>query len=92
METSQTWKECFNNWPAAVQRRGLLVTSFGEQIPFSGFVTNPGLLLLERTTPDASGSRFVILPYTEISAIKIIEPLKQPALMALGFQGRSSAK
>ncbi len=33
-EATTAWRQCFQNWPAEVDRRGVLVTSFGEQIAF----------------------------------------------------------
>jgi hypothetical protein len=67
------WKSLFVSWPAELNRRGILVTAFGEQIPFSGFLTAEGLLLLERSTPDSMGARTVMLPYDQVAAIKLTD-------------------
>lgn len=81
-----TWKELFTAWPAEVPRRAVVITALNEQIPFSGFRTGEGLLLLERATPDAMGARVVILPYDQIVAVKLTEVTKLRALRSLGFQ------
>ena len=59
----ENWRDFFTQWPTDMNRRGIIVTSFGEQIPFSGFWTNSNHLLLERQTPDSLGARTIILEY-----------------------------
>jgi hypothetical protein len=46
------------------------------------------VVLLERTNPDTLGARFLIVPYAEISLVKLIDPLKQELLEAAGFRGK----
>ena len=77
----------FLNWPKELPQRGVLVTSFGEQIPFDGFMPTDALLLIERRTPDTIGARKVILSYTQIVAIKLVDVLKAKVLTAAGFAG-----
>lgn len=91
-ESSSDWKPFFVNWPDKVPQRGLLVTSFGEQIPFDGFMTGEAHLLLKRQTPDSLGARMVILPYEKVSALKITDVLRSKALQSFGFQGPSGSK
>ena len=86
MDRSQAWRDYFEQWPEDVRRRGVLVTQFGEQIPFAGFRTHPALLLLERGAPDPMGARMVVLPYPQIAALKITDPLTAAATDALGFK------
>ena len=52
METSAAWKSMFEGWPDAIERKGMVVTAFGEAIPFQAFMISVGLLLLERDNPD----------------------------------------
>ena len=92
MESTRAWRECFENWPAEVRRRGVLVTSFGEQISFADFMTSPGIVLIERTSPDPIGARMVLVPYDSILGLKITDPLQPAALRAMGFVGKSAAK
>jgi len=91
MDGSQAWRDYFEQWPADVRRRGVLVTLFGEQIPFAGFRTHPALLLLERAAPDPMGARMVVLSYTQIAGLKITDPLTPAATETLGFKGGAVA-
>ena len=68
-------------------RRGVLVTTFGEQIPFAGFSTSDAFLLVERPAPDTVGTRMLVLPYEQIAALKITEVIKPKVLRAAGFEG-----
>jgi hypothetical protein len=40
MDTATLWRDFFVKWPKGLGRSGVLVTSFDEQIPFVGFMTN----------------------------------------------------
>ncbi|OHB66799.1 MAG: hypothetical protein A2V70_17680 [Planctomycetes bacterium RBG_13_63_9] len=86
-EYSQGWKDFFGNWPGDMPRRGVLVTSFDEQILFTGFLTSASFLLIERRAPDSVGGRMVMLPYDKISALKVTEVVKLKAFRAIGFEG-----
>jgi hypothetical protein len=68
------------------------VTSFGEQIPYTGFFTSPDILLIERGAPDPQGARTVMVPYGQIHALKIGDPLDPRTIRSLGFEGKQSAK
>ncbi len=68
-------------------RRGILVTSLGDQIPFSGFMTTETLLLLERSTPDSMGARTVILPYESVTAVKLTDVTDSKSFRTFGFVG-----
>ena len=85
--TESAWKKLFLSWPADMPRRGILVASFGDQIPFAGFMTSESFLLVERATPDAVGARSVVLAYGQILAVKITEVVKSKSLRAIGFEG-----
>ncbi|MEX2186444.1 MAG: hypothetical protein WD875_06610 [Pirellulales bacterium] len=88
LEPAQAWVDLFTRWPVSVARKGVLVTNFGEQILFSGFMASPTMLLIERQTPDTVGARKVLVPYANISGIKIVEIVKSAAFQELGFEGK----
>jgi hypothetical protein len=87
MAIQTNWRDFFERWPADMNRRGIIVATFGEQIPFSGFWTNANLLLLERQTPDALGARTILMPFDQIAALKIVEVVKLKSFQTLGFEG-----
>ena len=84
-EAVETWRRCFQNWPPDIERRGVVVTSWDEQIIFEGFATSDDILLLDRRTPDTLGARQVLLPYGNIQGLKIIDVVKMKAYQPLGF-------
>jgi hypothetical protein len=91
METiSNHWCEFFLHWPTDLPRRGIIVTSFNEQIVFSNFWTSANFLYLERQTPDSQGARSVVVPYNQILALKIVDVVKAKQFKAAGFEGVSS--
>jgi hypothetical protein len=91
METqNHYWCNFFTRWPADLQRRGILVTAFNEQIFYSSFSTSENLLLLERQTPDSQGARSVIVPYDQIVAVKIVDVVKSKHFRAAGFEVAAS--
>jgi hypothetical protein len=85
MDPTVAWQECFRKWPAELERRGVLVTAFDEQIPFDGFAVSERLLLLERKIPDTTGARKILIPFGQIVAVKITDVVKMKAFQALGF-------
>ncbi len=87
MDAGTIWRDYFLKWPKEMPRRGVLVTSFGEQIPFDGFLTTDTLLLVERRTPDTIGARKLILSYDQVLAIKLVDVVKSKVLNAAGFVG-----
>ena len=91
MDCSDAWRGYFEQWPADVRRRGVLVTLFGEQVPFADFKTHPVLLLLERAAPDTAGARMVIVAYEQVAAVKITDPLTSAVTETLGFKGGKAA-
>ncbi len=84
-DAAEIWRKCFSQWPSEVERRGVLVTSFGEQIAFESFAASDDLLLIERRAPDAVGARTVIVAYQYIQALKIVDVTKPKAFQSLGF-------
>ena len=92
MDASLGWSKFFLNWPEQWNRQGVLVTTFGEQIPFDGFMVSEDLLFLQRSSPDAIGTRQLLLAYHNISALKINNVVKAGALAEKGFSGTMPKK
>jgi hypothetical protein len=86
MDAAETWRRCFTEWPAEVDRRGVLVTAFGEQIPFDAFAAGPEMVIVERRAPDTVGGRTVLVPYPYIQAVKIVSVVKLKAFQGLGVE------
>jgi hypothetical protein len=88
MQPSEIWRDVFLNWPAPVPRRGVVVSTLNEPIPFKSFLTKGETLLLERTNPDPLGTRFIVLAYDAIHLLKLTDPLKESVLNAAGYSGQ----
>ena len=86
MNTGEYWRAMFENWPSTVPRRGLVITTFNESIPFVTYMMSGGILLLERDRPDTVGARKVMIAYDAISAVKITDVVELANFQALGFQ------
>ncbi|MBI3837010.1 MAG: hypothetical protein HY288_03645 [Planctomycetia bacterium] len=84
-DAAEIWRHCFEEWPAEVDRRGVLITSFGDQIPFEAFATSSEMLLIERRSPDTVGARIVMVPYGNIQGLKIVDVVKLKDFQSLGF-------
>ena len=89
---AHVWRDFFHNWPRGFARKGVVISSSQEQVPFVDFVANDEVLILERPTPDAVGGRRVALPFARIELLKFTEPLKTQELLAVGFRGAAAAK
>jgi hypothetical protein len=85
---TDTWRDVFKNWPAAIPRRGVLVSALNEPIPFKGFMVKGEMVLLERTNPDPLGSRYILLAFDAIHMLKLIDPLQESVFTAAGFEGK----
>jgi hypothetical protein len=85
---SDTWRDVFLNWPEAIAKRGVLVTTLNEAVPFKGFMTKGEMLLLERTNPDPLGARFVLIGYEAVHLLKLTDQLKESVLSGAGFTGQ----
>ncbi|MEX2119269.1 MAG: hypothetical protein WD847_06730 [Pirellulales bacterium] len=88
MDVSASFKHCLQNWPKDLPQRGVVVTSFEEQIPFEGFLTSDSLVLFDRKAPDTTGARKVLLPYQNIAALKLIDVVSAKALAPMGLVGK----
>lgn len=86
METTERWQTLFENWPDAIQRRGIIISSTGESVPFINFMVSDGFLLVERDGPDAAGSRRVIFSYDSVSIVKLVGGGELSQFQAMGFQ------
>ena len=78
----------FSDWPVSIERKGVLITSVGENVPFVDFMLNGNLILVDRGIPDTAGSRRVILALECIVGIKITDPIEMARFTAMGFQAR----
>lgn len=85
MDRATIWQNFLKEWPPDLPPRGVVVTSFSEQIVFKNFFTSSGVVLFERQAPDSVGGRRVILAYSDISAIKIVDPVTNELFTKAGF-------
>ena len=88
MTSSAIWKDVFTNWPTGIPRRGVLVSTLNESMPFKGFLIKDDLLLLERSNPDSLGARFILIGFDAINTVKLIDPLKESVFTSAGFSGK----
>ncbi len=86
MENSESWRSLFENWPEAIPRQGMIVTSFQETISFVNFMVSGGILLVERDKPDSYGARKVFVAYEGISALKLTSTQELARFQVMGFQ------
>lgn len=86
-EDSAVWSGFFRQWPADLAQRGVIVTTYDEQIAFVGFMVGSHTLLIERQTPDSVGARKVVIPFNKINAIKITDPISADIFKQAGFTG-----
>ena len=76
----------FLQWPAAIRRAGIIVTSFGDNIPFNDYMLSDKLLLLMRPTPDAHGVRRIIVNLDNVLAMKFEDAIEPERFTVMGFQ------
>ncbi|GAB4139025.1 MAG: hypothetical protein Tsb009_07680 [Planctomycetaceae bacterium] len=86
MESAESWRALFENWPEVIPREGMLVTKFNETISFVGYLISGGLLIVERDKPDTHGARKVIVPYEQICGVKLPTPMELARFQVMGFQ------
>ena len=79
-------QQSFPEWPAAIDRKGTVITSWGDSVPFIDYMVNGELLLLIRSQPDAHGTRRLILNINDVQGIRITEALDPVKFQAMGFQ------
>ena len=86
METAESWRSLFENWPESIPRQGMVVTTSGDQVPFSNYLISGGLMLLERARPDAAGNRKVMISYEQIGAVNLASNAELSQFQSMGFQ------
>ena len=86
MDSSDSWRSLFENWPENIPKQGMIVTKFQETINFVGFLVSGGILLVERDKPDTYGARKVFVTYDAISALKLGSPEELSHFKVMGFQ------
>ena len=89
MVTSQTWKSFFVEWPADLPRRGVVLSTLNESMPFTNFWLRGEMVLLERKNPDTSGARFILMGFAGIDSVRFIDPLSEQNISAAGFSTSS---
>jgi hypothetical protein len=90
MDNASLWRKFFVEWPSGIPQQGVVVTSFGEQVSFVGFLLSEHLVMFERRAPDSVGGRRLLLPYGKIDGIKIVDPVKNEVFSQAGFRAVSS--
>jgi hypothetical protein len=88
MNATEVWRDVFTNWPTAIPRRGMVVSTLNETIPFKSFMLKGETLLLERAIPDPVGTRYIVLTFDAIHMLKIAEPLRESVLTTVGYVGQ----
>ena len=86
MQSAEGWRSIFENWPEAIPKQGIVVTTYQESIPFKNFLLSSGVVLLERDKPDSLGARKVMLSYEAICAIKMTDTMELARYQVMGFQ------
>lgn len=84
----EMWRDLFANWPATIPKRGVIVSTLNEAVPFKSYFLKGDSLLLERTNPDTLGARFVIMAYESIHMVKLIDPIKESVFNQAGYAGQ----
>jgi hypothetical protein len=87
-----SWKDCFTGWPNGVPRRGVIINSLNEALPFKSFLIKDDMLLLERTNPDPLGARYILLLFDSISSVRFVDPLKESVFTSAGYSGKFSSQ
>lgn len=88
MATELAMRTLLERWPDAVPRRGIVVTTLNEASPFKSFMLSAEMAMFERVNPDPLGARYVMVPYSSIAAIKLVNPTNAAAFNSLGFEGK----
>jgi len=90
MTAQNPWKATFNNWPAGIPRRGIVLSTLNESMPFKGFLVKEDTVLLERSNPDSLGARFILIGFESINPVRFVDPIKESILTTAGFLGKLS--
>lgn len=85
MDTAAAWQRLFEQWPEHKTRVGIVVANSQEPISFTDFMVTPGILALERERPDTQGARKVLISFSAITAVKLVDTGSFNELKQLGF-------
>ena len=91
MDRATVWKNLFTDWPETLPRKGVVVTVGNEAIPYHEFLVHSDVVLLQRRAPDTMGAREVIVPFGEISVVKMTEVVRPATYREAGFAGAKTA-
>ncbi len=86
MDSADSWRQLFCEWPESLPRQGIIVTTYTETIPFVNFLIAGGVLLAERDRPDGSGARKVMIAFGAIAAVKFTSPMDLDQYKVMGFE------
>ena len=86
MDSAESWRTLFQEWPKDRPRQGMILTTFLETIPFVNFMISEGILLVERDRPDSSNARKVMISFGAIAAVKSTDTLDFDQYKAMGFK------
>lgn len=86
MQSVEGWRSILENWPEVIPKKGIVVTTYQESIPFQNYLLSNGIVLFERDKPDSLGSRKVMLSYEAICAIKLTDTMELARYQVMGFQ------
>ncbi len=81
-----SWRTLFENWPGAMPKVGVLITAFGDTVPFNDFRINEGILLVQRERPDTIGARKMMVSFTAIVALKMVDVAGLDDYGVMGFR------
>ena len=84
-EMGTIWRNFFASWPDGLRQSGVIVASNADQVPFVSFLMAEHVVMLERPAPDTVGARKVVMPYNQIQAIKITDPVGNDVFADAGF-------
>ena len=86
MDGDNSWRTLFENWPKAIAKVGVLITAFGDTVPFNNFMVNEGILLVQRERPDTIGARKMMVSFTAIVALKLVDVEGLEIYEVMGFR------
>ncbi|MEZ6137626.1 MAG: hypothetical protein R3C53_22290 [Pirellulaceae bacterium] len=86
METAESWRALFDNWPTHLERRGSVLSKQGESLWFDNFLVAGNIVLLERAAPDAFGARKVFIGYDSIALVKLPSTVELKEFQSMGFR------
>ena len=91
MEEALVWRKFLVEWPKDIPHSGVIVTTL-EQVPFVDFLLSEHFGLFERRAPDTVGGRRVMIPYSNIAAIKFVDPVPDESFTTCGFRAAKPTK